>query len=234
MRGHPLLHHFYCGPRSLLISILLSLWLTMTNMLSVVAQSVADKLVCSAASHWEIHHSRATQLESATSTAHSAVAHGTFTLRTVNTHMQSRCCRVRYLHSGINASITSIILSVSVYSPMYCTHTRTLAHTHTCTSWPRSLLWSSTEGWATAITMETGEQHIPHSILSESEDESSPHYRKQTTCTHTHTRTHTWTHTNILVLLCIFVRTFIGITKPLTLAPTIPTDPNHNLNLILN
>lgn len=130
MCGHPLLHHFYCGPRSLLISLLLSLWLTMTNTLSVVAQSVADKLVCSAASHWEIHHSRATQLESATSTAHGAVAHGTLTLRTVNTHMQSRCCRVRYLHSGISASISSIILSVSVYSPMYCTHTRTHTHIH--------------------------------------------------------------------------------------------------------
>lgn len=91
----------------------------MTNPLSVVAQSITDELVCSAASQWELQHGGATEPGSATS-----VTHGALAPRTVDPH-------VRFNTSTLALALPSAATYTfrSVNSPMHSTHTGTLART---------------------------------------------------------------------------------------------------------
>lgn len=203
--------HFYRGPLSVLISILLSLWLTMTNTLSVVAQSGADKWVCSAASHWEIHHSKATHLESATSMAHGAVAHGTLTLRTVNTHTHTCSLTAAEFNTftvvlALPSQASYTFLWVFIHQCTVPTHAHLHAHMHILAQIPlMKQHWGVGNSYhhgnrrRTAYSTQYTQRVRRSPVLI---IECKPHAR-----THVHTYTNTFMNTHTQTSL--FVRTFI-------------------------
>lgn len=156
----------------------------MANLLSVVAQSIAAAQPCSG------KFTMATERGSAT------VTHGGLTPRTVNAHTRSLTaaefntftmvleCASAVLHTFLSVLIHQCTVPTYIHTHIHMhTHMHTLEQTHTHPGPDPSYETALRGGQQLLrISMETGgEQHIPHSILPETEDESSPHDGKQTT-----------------------------------------------------
>lgn len=151
---------------TLLISLFLSLWLTLSHIRSTHTNthavnndskyhwqvSLGNTLWnARTPSHLEIRYSRAAELAATTSmTNQQRVQHTDTHWHTVQSHYW-RDWAATHTHTctftAVELNTTTIAYPSMASYVFVCllTH-RYIPHTHTCTPWPRSLLWSSTGG----------------------------------------------------------------------------------------